>query len=317
MPRTIPRVVLAARTRAGRKQQRAGVRLRDFTVTAKTKSRYEVAVGRILPFLESHDSLHDLDGVVCDWIELEWSKGEAVNSIADCLSGLHFFWPEIKGILRQAWKMFRAWRRIESPQRAPPMTLLLAKAVIARAVELKDIAFAALFSIGFHCMLRTGELMEIQYKDLELSSSVGIITLMSSKSGLRTGTEEAVSIRDSFVLNILNTLVCLQCQFRGQKLWPYSAQHFRNQFENYMRYFRIQHLKMKPYSLRRGGATFLLQEGTPIDVILLRGRWRSLGVARLYLEDGLAQVPQLRVPDNDKLRLQKYAEQCPATAFRP
>ena len=90
MPRTIPRVVLAARTRAGRKQQRAGVRLRDFTVTAKTKSRYEVAVGRILPFLESHDSLHDLDGVVCDWIELEWSKGEAVNSIADCLSGLHF-----------------------------------------------------------------------------------------------------------------------------------------------------------------------------------------------------------------------------------
>ena len=74
---------------------------------------------------------------------------------------------------------------------------------------------------------------------------------------------------------------------------------------------------MKPYSLRRGGATFLLQEGTPIDVILLRGRWRSLGVARLYLEDGLAQVPQLRVPDNDKLRLQKYAEQCPATAFRP
>lgn len=89
----------------------------------------------------------------------------------------------------------------------------------------------------------------------------------------------------------------------GQKLWPHSAQAFRDKFESYMRFFNIEHLKMKPYSLRRGGATFLLQEGLPLDCILLRGRWKSLGVARLYLEDGLAQIPQLRVPINDQIKL--------------
>lgn len=56
---------------------------------------------------------------------MEWARGAAVNDIADTLSGLHFFMPELKdlkGRLRQSWRMFRSWRRVESPQRAPPLT---------------------------------------------------------------------------------------------------------------------------------------------------------------------------------------------------
>ena len=33
-----------------------------------------------------------------------------------------------------------------------------------------------------------------------------------------------------------------------------------------------------------------------MDTILLSGRWKSLAVARLYLQDGLAMLPTLRVP---------------------
>ena len=74
---------------------------------------------------------------------------------------------------------------------------------------------------------------------------------------------------------------------------------------------------MKPYSLRRGGATFLLQEGVPLDVILLRGRWKSLAVARIYLQDGLAQIPHLRISKSDAARLSVFSAQCPLTALRP
>eukprot|EP00435_Cladocopium_sp_Y103_P060375 s393_g22.t1 len=303
MPRNLPRVVLAARTRQGRQEQRRGIRLRDYTVTTRTKERYERAVGRILPFLEAQPDLADLDGIVCDYIELQWCRGETVNDIADCLSGLHFFWPHIKGLLRQSWRLFRSWRRVESPQRAPPITVWLVKAIVARAVDCNQLAFATLVALGFHCLLRTGELLALQFKDFECNDSCGVVSLFSSKSGLRTGAEEAVSIRDPLVLNLIRTLSDTQQQFRGQKLWPHSAQSFRNQFEKYMQYFRICHLKMKPYSLRRGGATFLLQEGVSIDVILLRGRWRSLGVARLYLEDGLSQIPKLRMSSLDRERV--------------
>jgi hypothetical protein len=72
----------------------------------------------------------------------------------------------------------------------------------------------------------------------------------------------------------------------------------------------------KPYSLRRG-ATLLLQQGMPLEAILSRGRWKSVDVARLYLEDGLVQLPCLRIPPNDLVRIQLYAFQSSSTAFQP
>eukprot|EP00435_Cladocopium_sp_Y103_P038382 s3254_g10.t1 len=263
------------------------------------------------------DSLTDLDGVVCDWIELEWARGESIGWIADALSGLHFFWPSLRGTLRNAWKMFKSWRRIEAPQRAPPITVLIVQAVVARAVEIQDLAFATVFALSFHCLLRTGEAMALQFQDLEVSTQTGIVSVHSSKSGLRTGSEEAVSIRDPLVLDLVRTLKDTQEYARGQRLWPHSAQHYRNTFAKYMSFFRISHLEMKPYSLRRGGATFLLQEGVAIDVILIRGRWKSLAVARLYLEDGMAQIPRLRVDPLDRRKLTDYAAQCPPSSFWP
>jgi len=175
-------------------------------------------------------------------------------------------------------------------KKAALLTVPIVCAVIARALELDELAFAALIALSFHCMLlRTGEALALQFKALELGDEVGVCSLYSSKSGLRTGSEEAVSIRDPLVLDLL-PLTLVECQFRGQRLWPHSSQSFRNRLKAYMRFFRISHLNMKPYSLGRGGATWLLQQGVPLDVILVRGRWKSLGVARLYLEDGLGKL---------------------------
>lgn len=90
MPHTLPRLVLAGRTRQERQSQRAGIRLRDYTIAERTKQRYiEAAVARILPFLEAQSDLSNLDAVLCDYIEGQWSRGESIGMIADGLSGLH------------------------------------------------------------------------------------------------------------------------------------------------------------------------------------------------------------------------------------
>ena len=316
MPRSGARVLLAGRTRRERQQLRAGISLRSFTISDATRRRYEAAVGLVLPFLEEH-GLVDCDQLVSEWIECQWVRGESVNVIADCLSGLHFFLPEIRGSLRQSWRLFRSWRRVETPCRAPPLTPELVKAMIARAVDQNHIAFATMLAIEFHALLRTGELLALQFQDVEFADTCGVITLKSSKSGLRHGTEEAVALRDGLTLSLLETLFSVQEHGPGNKLWPFSAQCFRETFQKYLRFFRLSGLSFKPYSLRRGGATFLLQSGTPLDVILLRGRWHSLSVARLYLEDGMAQIPAIRIPPEDRPRIAMWAAHCPKTAFRP
>ena len=257
MPRNAPRVLLAGRTHAERTRRRAGISLRSFSIRDSTRRRYETAVTMILPFLEEH-GLQDADNVVSEWIELQWVRGEAVNTIADCLSGLHFFLPELKGLLRQSWRLFRSWRRVEAPCRAPPLTPLLVKAMIARAVSLDHLAFATLLAIGFHALLRTGELLALQFQDVEFADSCGVVTLRSSKSGLRHGTEEAVALRDSLTLSLLEALFSVRQFHPGDRLWPHSAQSFRESFKQYLRFFRLCSFEFKPYSLRRGGATHLL-----------------------------------------------------------
>ena len=233
MPRSSPRVLLAARTAAERQRQRAGIRLRDFSITSKTRERYEKALGRLIPFLESQEISGGLDGIICDWVEAQWARGESIAYIADALSGLHFFWPELKGTLRHAWRLFKNWRRIESPTEAPPMTLPVIRALLGRAVTLGDLPFAVMLALGFHCLLRTGELMAAQFQDLEFNQTCGVLSLKASKSGLRTGSNEAVSIRDPITLQLLDIFLSVQSHSPGNTLWPWSPQAFRNMLRCY------------------------------------------------------------------------------------
>lgn len=253
----------------------------------------------------------------CDWIEAQWARGGSVNFIADALSGLHFYWPKLRGQLRTAWRLFKQWRRVEAPSRAPPITVVLVRAIVCRAVEREELDFAVLIALGFHALLRTGELLALRFCDLDIDLRCGVVSLQASKGGLRTGSKEAFAVRDACTLNLLDTLWICRRHFPGQKLWSHSAQAFRQQLQSYLHYFRLCHMGFKPYSLRRGGATLLLQQGVPLEAILLRGRWKSVDVARLYLEDGLAQLPCLRIPPNDLVRIQLYAFQSSSTAFQP
>lgn len=115
MPRPLPRVVLGGRAAEARRASRKGIWLRDFTITVQTRRRYESAVGTVLPCLEARPDPSQYDIVISEWIELQWARGESFSTIADALSGLQFFWPELKGTLRMSWHLFRNWRRVESP----------------------------------------------------------------------------------------------------------------------------------------------------------------------------------------------------------
>eukprot|EP00438_Fugacium_kawagutii_P022177 Skav235072 [mRNA] locus=scaffold3466:131994:145576:- [translate_table: standard] len=231
MPGNLPRVLLAGRTVSDRRRLRKGIS-RDYVITEKTRKRYAAAVATILPFLEAQQDLSDIDDIVCDWIELQWTRGEALSVIGDALSGLHHFWRELRGRLRNSWRLFRSWRRIETPCRAPPLTCDLCKAFVSRAVQIDCIALASLIALGFHGLLRTGELLALRFADLEVNDHCGIVSLHCSKSGLRTGAQEAIATKDSLTLQLLQTLITMNAQGPGAKLWSFSPQRFRTLFRS-------------------------------------------------------------------------------------
>ena len=90
-------------------------------------------------------------------------------------------------------------------------------------------------------------------------------------------------------------------------IWSKSAQSFRNAYAHHLKKFDLMSHGFRPYSLRRGGATALFQSTGSMEQALLKGRWASTKVAKIYLADGLSFLPDLRLSNKSKEMLVKWA----------
>ena len=299
------------RNKTDRRRARHGISLRGLGISQKTQQRYLSAVSRILPLLEEAPSKEALDPITEEWVESQWEEGTPLGVVGDALSGLHFFMPQAKGWLKGAWRMYRTWRRVEVPQRAPPLPREICAALVGLFMELNQVTFAFLLSLGFHAYLRTGELLKLQNKDFQASHGQGVVTIRASKTGLRFNIDEAVSIYDQTVLALWE----MHQRFNREPLalvWQQGAKSFRELFQDGLRCLFFDCCGFQPYSLRRGGATCHFGAKRSLDGILLRGRWRSLGVARLYLQDGLANLHQVQLSAQARKQIQQYSSGFPS-----
>lgn len=130
MPQVGRRPIKRRKTEAERKAARRGVSLRGLGISPKTESRYNSALGLLLPTLEGAEEMKIFDPLCEEWVEVQWEKGTPLGLIGDALCGLQHFWPQVKGELRGAWRLYKQWRRIEVPQRAPPLPRSVALALV-------------------------------------------------------------------------------------------------------------------------------------------------------------------------------------------
>lgn len=303
-------VLLFARrvTRAERIRARAKIILDDAALTPQTQSRYYHALRKLVPVIEKVKDEQFLDVHICKWIRKMWRTGEPLLTIGDALSALHFHQPWTRRRIPHSWKLFSVWRRIEVPCRAPPFTLRLTRGLAALAVARDQWELAAMLLLGFSCLLRTGELLELMTSDLLLGTNTGICTLRNTKTGKRDKAQEVISIKDTVTLEFLQQFLLWRNAMPtgSDKLWTASAGCFRKQFAKIIQDFGLSHHGFRPYSLRRGGATWTFQTTQSMEETLIRGRWTSGRVARVYISDGLSYLPALRLSDFSAKMLASY-----------
>lgn len=288
--------ILAGRfSRAEKVRQRAHIDLDDAALTPKTRSRYYVALRKLLPYIEKAQRKGDLDPLACCWIRRMWKQGEPLLTIGDGLSALHFEQPWTKRQLPHAWKLFSIWRKLEVPCRAPPLTLRITRSLAAFAMHEGKLELATCLLLAFHCLLRTGEIFKLYFSDFTLSPTSGLVSLKNTKTGQRHGVHEALAITDMPTLECLLALRAVRRDLRQEALplWSGSGGQFRQQFSRLCEIFGLQEHQFRPYSLRRGGATHLFQETKSMEAALLRGRWESSRVAKLYISDALSYLPSI------------------------
>ena len=312
MPLAARKPIKKGKSLSERKAARQGISLRGLGISPKTELRYNSGLATLIPVVEQATHIQDLDPLCEEWVELQWIKGTPLGVIGDALCGLQHYWPQLKGQLRGAWKLYRNWRRIEVPQRAPPLPRGVALALVGLFLEWEYPSMAFLVALGFHTFLRTGEMLSLEFRDIHLEKgSPGAVTVRKSKTGLRFNIDEAVAIYDVELYQLWELCHLPTAKPRYHPIWDKSANAFRALFYRGLEALGLSNHQYQPYSIRRGGATHAFVTQQTMEAILLRGRWRSLAVARLYLEDGQSQLSQLLTTKKAKALLTRYQSGLP------
>lgn len=224
-----------------------------------------------------------------------WSEGEGRSLASDTIiAGLQDRDPHLKGTLLGSWRLLKTWVANEIPCRAPPLTEQALQTLAGYALFHNQTKFALSLLLAFYGLLRTGELLSVRNRDVaqEGPTSVAVISLGLTKAGKRVGAAESVTITEEDTLRRL--WQWKQVMPHGSLLCP-PAHQWRKLFNNAVEALGLQEYQYRPYSLRRGGATFYFQKHGQLDRLLVQGRWQSSRTARLYINGGLATLAELEL----------------------
>ncbi len=308
MPRPGPKIISGRFSKSQRQRRRKGINLEEAALSDQTRSRYHIALNKLTPALRQVQSLAHMDELICDWIHRMWQTGEPLLTIGDALSALHYYQPFTKRGIPHAWKLFATWRKVEVPSRAPPLTEALVRSMSAYELHHNRIEMATCLLLAFYALLRTGELLALTTEDILLGSEAAVISLHSTKTSKKYAAHDAISVADPFVLQLLETLLEIRKSNRLYRLglWSGAHQHFRNRFRALCHRYGLESHHFRPYSLRRGGATFLFQQTGSMELVLTKGRWESSKVAKMYISDALSYLPSIKLQTTTRTFLQKY-----------
>ena len=267
-------------------------------VTIGVKKRYENQLLIWFLWLESRDASlpetwDQLNDSLCEFIEHQWQDGAAKTDVGDLLSGVAKFVRRSRKNLGDSWLLYTYWGKHELPTRATPFTPRQAVAMYMMASDNGWFGMAVIMLVGFHCMLRTGEMRGIRAGDVSWSPGKlsAVLHLGLTKGGRRKGLlNEMVTITDANVLLLLE--LAMEGLQPGDLLDGASETTFRRRFNRCLQDLHMQGdaLGYLPYSLRRGGATHCFRISNSLDFTTVRGRWENVKTARIYIDDGLTKM---------------------------
>ena len=289
------------RTKAQRIQVRKNLgTLKQLTVQPQTRLRYTRARQKFYKFL-SENSLtiptkrEALDNLLAEYIEFLWESGEGRGLASDTVAGLQDLDPKLKGHLALTWRLLKTWSISEVPNRAPPLPETALRAMVGWSIFHEHHDFALSLLLGFYGLLRTGEILSLSASAVFMSraSKPAVISLGLTKGGKRVGASESVTIQ---VGDALQLLWKWKKSVPDPDLLAPSSSQWRALFAKCLEQLHLSNFGFRPYSLRRGGATCWFHRHGNFDKLLVLGRWQAAKTARIYINDGLAMLAELKLP---------------------
>ena len=251
----------------------------------------------------------ELDQMIAQFVENLWQEGEAKSVASYTVASVQHFLPEMRNNLRCAWRLVRAWGKLEMPERATPFEPFMLWAFSSWFLEQGHYELAFFLPVAFAALLRTGEFFLLHKGDVTFGpdNSEAILSLKDTKGVQRRAgpQEERIVLRDKLAIHCLRHL----CQHKapGDKVLNTSATKFREHWLKAVKHFKLEQYHFPPYSIRRGGATWYFRQSNSMDAVVILGRWAQARTARIYIEDAMATLSRLTLPKPVLAKLHKQA----------
>ena len=280
-------------------QRRSLGTLRELTVQPATKRRYDRALDAFFDFLRENSlqlptQKQRLDPLVCDYLEYLWATGCGRGQANDTVAALQNQQPSVKGHLQGAWRLLKTWSVNEIPNRAPPLPEQVVWAMSGWSFFHGHYSFGVSLLLGFYTMLRSGELLGLTSADLLCAPKERqvLVSLGLTKAGKRHGAAESVVLGVEHAVTLVKRWK--QLASSSTPFTPSPAK-WRTLFADCLQALGLQDYGFRPYSLRRGGATWWFSKHQSLDRILIQGRWSAIKTARIYLNEGLAMLARTSI----------------------
>ena len=276
--------------------------LKGLTVQPRTRQRYTECLNRFFDWMTGEGLVLPkqqarLDGLVSDYLEHLWASGEGRSIANNTLAALQDRDPSLKKKLPGSWRLLKAWTTVEIPNRAPPMTLQILDALCGWSIFKGCPEFGLSLRIAFYGLLRAGELLSLRAKDVFIPGPKGpaVLSLGLTKGGACQGAAESVTLHERSILPDLWKWKQVSAPSKFLTPKPHA---WRALFTKAIEALKLNDLHFRPYSLRRGGATFWFNQHGSFDKLLAQGRWAAARTARVYLNDGLAQLADMSLSNS-------------------
>lgn len=279
----------------------------DQGVSASTHKSYNLALTKLSTFRSSHylsDTwpvpLIDLLNFIA-WLSIQGLTGGTISS---CVSGISYY-HKINGFndttkcfvvskALEGIKRIQGGKRVDS--RAPISLELLSKIVTSLEKvcnnKYESNLFSAVFSLAFHGLLRIGEITStskeyncsgLRLADVTIKNSTIELTVNWSKTDQRGKTTKlmiAANGTNYCPVKLITQYLNHRPPSTNNDLFihlnslPLTRYQFNSVLEKSLNFLEIPG-HYKSHSFRIGGATELARIGTPDEVIMKMGRWKS------------------------------------------
>eukprot|EP00438_Fugacium_kawagutii_P027450 Skav208101 [mRNA] locus=scaffold1681:249518:254098:- [translate_table: standard] len=264
-----------------------------------------------------HEQISQINAVLVQFGRALYCQGKTYNQFAETINALTDRQPVVRRLVQGAWDLGYAWSKAEPSRHHIAMPFQVLLALIAASLLWGWRAMAGSLALGFGALLRPGEILSalradlLLPSDLEQTSSFAILSIREPKSRFTTARHQAARLDASDLLEVAELAFRRlddQC-----RLWPFSGQTFRMRFRALLTALRLPTQEqaglrsLDPGSLRTGGATWIMQVSENAELCRRRGRWASMRMMDVYVQETMA-VQYLRlIPEASKQQVLQVA----------